>query len=32
MDLKYIDNWSLCLDVRILLMTVPVVLTAKGAS
>lgn len=32
MDLNYIDNWSLCLDVRILLMTVPVVLSARGAA
>ena len=32
MDLNYIDNWSLCLDVRILLKTVPVVLSARGAA
>lgn len=30
-DLEYIDNWSLGLDIRILLKTVLVVLTAKGA-
>jgi len=31
LDLAYIDNWSLRLDVQILLRTVPVVLTARGA-
>lgn len=31
MDLDYIDNWSLWLDFKILLMTVPAVLFAKGA-
>jgi exopolysaccharide biosynthesis polyprenyl glycosylphosphotransferase len=31
LDLEYIDNWSLWLDVRILLRTIPVVLTARGA-
>jgi len=31
LDLEYIDNWSLTLDLRILLNTIPVVLTAKGA-
>lgn len=31
-DLEYIDNWSLWLDCRILLQTVPVVLTGRGAS
>jgi len=31
LDLEYIDNWSLWLDCKILLLTVPVVLTAKGA-
>ena len=31
LDLEYIDNWSLGLDFRILLKTIPVVLTAKGA-
>ena len=30
-DLEYIDKWSLLLDLRILLMTVPVVLARKGA-
>jgi exopolysaccharide biosynthesis polyprenyl glycosylphosphotransferase len=31
LDLEYIDNWSLWLDVKILCRTVPVVLFAKGA-
>jgi lipopolysaccharide/colanic/teichoic acid biosynthesis glycosyltransferase len=31
LDLEYIDNWSLALDLRILLWTVPVVLFGKGA-
>lgn len=31
LDLEYIDNWSLWLDLKILLRTIPVVLTAKGA-
>jgi exopolysaccharide biosynthesis polyprenyl glycosylphosphotransferase len=31
LDLEYIDNWSLGLDFRILLRTIPVVLTARGA-
>ncbi|MCH9687395.1 MAG: sugar transferase, partial [Deltaproteobacteria bacterium] len=32
MDLEYIDNWSLWLDLRIIFLTVPVVLIHKGAS
>ena len=32
MDLEYIDNWSLGLDTRILLMTIPEVLSGRGAS
>ena len=32
MDLEYIDNWSLWLDLRIIFMTIPVVLIHKGAS
>jgi exopolysaccharide biosynthesis polyprenyl glycosylphosphotransferase len=32
MDLDYIDNWSLSLDLKILLKTIPAVLSAKGAS
>jgi exopolysaccharide biosynthesis polyprenyl glycosylphosphotransferase len=31
MDMEYIDNWSLGLDWRILLQTIPRVLTGKGA-
>ena len=31
LDLKYIDNWSLWLDIKILLRTVPVVLLGLGA-
>ncbi len=31
LDLKYIDEWSLWLDLKILLLTVPVVLKGSGA-
>jgi exopolysaccharide biosynthesis polyprenyl glycosylphosphotransferase len=31
LDLEYIDNWSLWLDLKILCRTIPVVLLAKGA-
>ncbi|MGF1657070.1 MAG: sugar transferase [Verrucomicrobiales bacterium] len=31
LDLEYIDNWSLGLDIRIILRTIPVVLTGLGA-
>lgn len=31
LDLEYIDKWSLWLDFKILLMTIPAVLAAKGA-
>jgi lipopolysaccharide/colanic/teichoic acid biosynthesis glycosyltransferase len=31
LDLEYIDNWSLWLDFKILLRTVPAVLTGTGA-
>ncbi len=31
LDLEYIDNWSLWLDIKILLRTIPVVLTGFGA-
>ena len=32
LDLEYIDNWSPWLDIKILLRTVPAVLTGRGAS
>ena len=31
LDLKYIDNWSLSLDLKILIKTIPAVLLNKGA-
>jgi len=31
LDLEYIDNWSLWLDIKILFKTIPVVLLGKGA-
>jgi len=31
LDMQYIDQWSLALDWKILLLTVPRVLTGKGA-
>jgi len=31
MDLEYIDNWSLWLDFKILVKTIPAVISAKGA-
>ncbi len=31
LDLEYIDNWSFWLDIRIMLKTIPAVLTARGA-
>ncbi len=31
LDIYYIENWSLWLDIKILLKTLPVVLKAKGA-
>ncbi len=32
MDMEYIDNWSLSLDSRILLRTIPLVLLGRGAN
>jgi len=32
LDLEYIDNWNLLLDIKILLKTIPAVLFGKGAS
>jgi len=31
MDLEYLDHWSLGLDIRILLRTIPAVLFGRGA-
>ena len=32
MDMQYIDNWSLALDWKILLRTIPRVLAGRGAN
>ena len=32
LDIYYIENWSIWLDIQILLKTIPVVLTGRGAS
>ena len=32
LDLQYVDNWSLAIDTRLILQTVPVVLGGRGAS
>ncbi len=31
LDLQYIDNWSLLLDIKLLIQTIPAVLFTKGA-
>ena len=31
LDMEYIDNWSILLDIKIILKTVAIVLFAKGA-
>jgi lipopolysaccharide/colanic/teichoic acid biosynthesis glycosyltransferase len=31
LDLYYLDNWSFWLDLKIILKTIPVVLSGKGA-
>jgi lipopolysaccharide/colanic/teichoic acid biosynthesis glycosyltransferase len=31
LDLKYIDRWSLAIDLKILAMTIPAVLVGPGA-
>jgi lipopolysaccharide/colanic/teichoic acid biosynthesis glycosyltransferase len=31
MDQDYVENWSLWLDLRILMKTIPAVLTSRGA-
>jgi lipopolysaccharide/colanic/teichoic acid biosynthesis glycosyltransferase len=31
LDLEYIDNWSIWLDIKILFRTIPVVLFGRGA-
>jgi lipopolysaccharide/colanic/teichoic acid biosynthesis glycosyltransferase len=31
LDLEYIDRWSLLLDLKILLLTIPAVLSCRGA-
>jgi lipopolysaccharide/colanic/teichoic acid biosynthesis glycosyltransferase len=32
LDVQYIDNWSLWLDLKILLRTIPAVVRGSGAS
>jgi lipopolysaccharide/colanic/teichoic acid biosynthesis glycosyltransferase len=32
LDLEYIDNWSLLLDLKICLKTIPAVVSGSGAS
>jgi lipopolysaccharide/colanic/teichoic acid biosynthesis glycosyltransferase len=32
LDMEYIDNWSVLLDLKILAKTIPAVLSGQGAS
>jgi lipopolysaccharide/colanic/teichoic acid biosynthesis glycosyltransferase len=32
LDMQYIDNWTLLTDLSLILKTVPVVVTGRGAS
>jgi lipopolysaccharide/colanic/teichoic acid biosynthesis glycosyltransferase len=32
LDLQYIDTWSLTLDAKIILLTIPQVMSGRGAS
>jgi exopolysaccharide biosynthesis polyprenyl glycosylphosphotransferase len=32
LDMEYIDHWSLCLDLKILIKTIPAVFSGRGAS
>jgi lipopolysaccharide/colanic/teichoic acid biosynthesis glycosyltransferase len=31
MDLQYLDNWSNLLDIKLMLLTVPAMLSGRGA-
>jgi lipopolysaccharide/colanic/teichoic acid biosynthesis glycosyltransferase len=32
LDMQYLDNWTVGLDIRLLLKTIPVVISGEGAS